>query len=74
MAQIQTVDEMMEAYRGEWAIIVDCEYDESRNLLRGRVVAHSPDRDDIYREMANHPEGGAVRYLGQIPADINYML
>ncbi len=74
MADIQTIDEMREAHRGEWAIIVDCEDDEYGRLVRGRVVAHSPDRNDIYEEMVNHPEGGAIRYLGQIPADVNYML
>ena len=74
MADIQTIDEMMETYRGQWAIIVDCEDDEYGRLVRGRVVAHSRDRDDIYRGMANHPEGGAIRYLGKVPADINYML
>ena len=64
MPAVQTIDEMGEAYRGEWALVVDCENDESGWLVRGRVVAHSPDRADIYAEMANHPEGGAIEYLG----------
>lgn len=74
MADIQTIDEMKEAYKDEWAIIVDCEDDEDGWLVRGRVVVHSPDRDDIYREMANHPEGGAIRYLGEVPADLSFAL
>ncbi len=83
MADIQTIDEMREAYRGEWAFLADCEDDGSGRLVRGKVVAHSADRDDVYRVMANYGEtadhsgeGGGyftVRYLGEIPA-INYML
>ncbi len=69
MPDMQTVDEMRETYRDEWVLIVDCELDESGWLARGRVVVHSPDRDDIYREIDNHPEGGGIRYFGEVPAD-----
>ena len=79
MVDIQAIDEMMEAYSDEWVFLADCENDESGNLLRGRVVAHSPDRDDVYREMADYSDDGgggyfAVKYFGEVPADIIYML
>ncbi len=85
MAEIQTIDEMREAYKAEWVFLADCETDEWGRPVRGSVVAHSPDRDDIYREMANYRETGdrsddgpvrcfAVEYLGEIPSDIYYML
>ena len=64
MPELQTIDEMREAYKDEWALVVDCEHDESGFVLRGRVVAHSSDRDDIYRDLANHPEGVAIEYFG----------
>ena len=79
MVDIQTIGEMRETYSDEWVFLADCEGDESGNLLRGRVVAHSPDRDDVYREMSNYSDDGgggyfAVKYLGEMPADIVYML
>lgn len=69
MAETQTIDEMREAYRGEWVFIADCEDDESARVFRGKVVAHSPDRDDVYRVMSNYSDDGgsgyfAVEYFG----------
>ena len=74
MGGIQTIEEMRAAYPDEWVLIVDCEYDESRKLVRGRVAAHSPRRSDVHKEMLNHPEGGAVEFFGRIPADVRFML
>ncbi len=54
MGGIQTIEEMRAAYPDEWVLIVDCEYDESRKLVRGRVAAHSPRRSDVHKEMLNH--------------------
>ncbi len=64
MIDKMTIDEMRKTYKDEWVLIVDWEDDESGWIARGKVVAHSRDRDDIYREMANHPEGWAIEYLG----------
>ncbi len=74
MAEKQTVEEMREAYDGEWAIVVDCEYDEARRLVRGRVAEHSPRKRDIYGAIKNHPEGGAIEFFGKIPNDLALML
>ncbi len=74
MAEIQTIDEMRETYREDWVLVADYDGDEFGRLVRGRVVAHSLDRDDIYREMANRPGGWAVEYFGEIPADLYYVL
>ncbi len=65
MADIQTIDEMREAYKDEWAIVVDCEHDDAGWVVRGRVVEHSPRRSDVYKAMADHPEGGAIEYFGR---------
>ena len=74
MDEVQTLEEMRAACPDEWVRIVDCERDESGSLVRGRLVAHSPRRSDVHKEMLNHPEGGAVRYFGQVPADLSFML
>ncbi len=74
MEKVLTLEEMREAYKGEWAIVVDCERDEAGWVVRGRVAEHSPRRSDVYKAIANHPEGGAIRYFGEVPTDVVYML
>ncbi len=74
MEQTLSAEEMRAAYRDEWAIVVDCEYDEAGWLVRGRVAEHSARRSDVYKAMSNHPEGGAVEYFGEIPEDVTIIL
>ncbi len=73
MAELQTIDEMRAAYDGDWVIIVDCHHDESGKLVSGRVAAHSQKKSEAYREIPRH-KSGAIRYFGEIPADLYYML
>lgn len=75
MADVQTIDEMREAYKDEWVLIVDGDYDEAGWVLRGRVVAHSPRRDDVHKAMLEHPaKDVAIRCFRKIPADMKFML
>ncbi len=73
MAELQTIDELRAAYDGEWALIVDCEFDDDGLLARGRVAAHRPERDELSEEMARY-DSGAIRFFGKVPADLYYML
>ena len=75
MAKTQIIEEMREAYKDEWVFIVDCEYDEAGWVVRGRVAAHSPKRDDVHKAMLEHPaESGAIRCFRKVPADLKFML
>ncbi len=74
MGNVLTLEEMRAAYKDEWAIVVDCEYDEAGWLVRGRVAEHSVRRSDVYKAMSDHPEGGAVEYFGKIPEDVTIIL
>ncbi len=75
MADKQTIEEMREAYRDEWVWIVDCEDDELGQLVRGRVVAHSPRRSDVHKAMLEHPaRSGAIRCFRKVPADLKFAL
>jgi hypothetical protein len=44
-------------------------------VLKGEVLAHSPERDDIYAAF-DRREGKsvAVEYTGQVPTDIDYLI
>ena len=69
MAELQTIDEMRAAYDGDWVLIVDCEHDETGWIVRGRVVAHSLNRDDVHDELSRH-DTCAIRYFGKVSANL----
>ena len=40
-----SLEDMFTKYPDQWLFIVDCEHDESTQLVSGIVAAHSPSRD-----------------------------
>lgn len=71
MMEILTIEQMYEHYRNEWLLIAFTEIDDDFNVLKGEVLAHSPERDDIYAAF-DRREGKsvAVEYTGQVPANL----
>ncbi len=45
---ILTLDEITNKYPNEWVLIAYTELDENLNVVRGKVLANFPNRDDIY--------------------------
>jgi hypothetical protein len=47
------------------------EVDASLNLVSGEVLAHSPSREEIYRQLL-HVKGKriSIEYTGKVPADL----
>lgn len=50
MAQVLNIDEIKSRYDGEWVLIGDPVTDESLSVIRGNVLSHSKDRDEVYRK------------------------
>jgi hypothetical protein len=70
-----TVAEMDAAYESEWILIDDPVTDESQNVQAGRVLAHSKDRDEVYRAAAAlRPARFAILYTGSAPANTAIVL
>ena len=68
MSAVLTYDEIKERYPDEWLLIVDTELDDELNILRGTVLAHSKDRDEVYRKiMSLKGRSFAVEYNGEPP-------
>lgn len=62
-------------FEGEWVLIEDPEVDERLDVLRGRVLFHSPDRDAFDRKMLElRPRRSAVLYPGPWPDDLIVVL
>jgi hypothetical protein len=70
MAKDLTLAEMAQRYDGEWLLIAYTELDEDMVVVRGEVLAHSPDQGAVYDALPL-AKGRAVafEYVGQVPAD-----
>lgn len=75
MDEILTLEQIKEKCPDEWCLVECVEVSEDWEIIRGKVLAHSPDRDVIYGQLAttkaNHV---AVEYTGEIPDDWAIML
>ena len=75
MNQVMNIEAIRKQYVGEWVLIAYTELDDELRVVRGQVLAHSPDRDEIYRKLLS--VGGqrvAVEYLGEVPEDLAVVL
>ena len=77
MSDTVTREEMEATFAGQWLLVGHPEWDEELNLIRGEVLAHSADRDEIYRRLLSTKKPGdslAIEYVGPIPDDAAVML
>jgi hypothetical protein len=77
MDEVLTIDEMNERFPDEWVLIGDPETDASLEVLRGRVLYHGRDREEMYRSAAALPvpKRFATHYTGDLfPDDMEYCL
>lgn len=62
------MSEIVKKYPGEWVLIEYQELDNDLNVRRGKVIAHSPNKEKIYqRLMETKGQNIAVEYAGQLP-------
>ena len=66
--QEMTIREIESSFDSEWVLVGDPETDEFHNVLRGNVLHHSKDRDEVYRKgLELRPKRVAILYLGRPP-------
>jgi hypothetical protein len=72
--EVLTFDGIKERHAPEWVLIGDPQTDEYQRVLAGRVLFHSPSRDEVYQKAIElGPTHSAFRYLGTFPADIVFV-
>lgn len=75
MDDLLTMDEIRTRYAPDWVLIGDPQTDESQRLQAGRVLFHSPDREEVYRKAIQlRPQHFAFRYLGEWPENMAFLL
>jgi hypothetical protein len=68
MNEILTREEIESRFDSEWVLVEDPEVNEHLEVLRGKVIWHSKDRDEVYRKAIElRPKSAATLYTGTIP-------
>jgi hypothetical protein len=75
MNKMLTIDEILSIYDSEWVLVGDPVTDEAHHVLSGRVLAHSRDRDEVYRRAIElKPGRSAFLFTGTIPENTAVVL
>ena len=73
--EILTLEEIQKRYPRQWVLIVEPELDEDLNVIRGKVLANSPDQDEAYSKLSlRNGKPIAIEYTGPVSDDIVVML
>ena len=68
MNEVMTAEEINEKFPSEWVLVEDPETEPNLTVIRGKVLWHSPDRDELYQKLKElKPIHSAILYTGSIP-------
>lgn len=75
MNEVLPIEEIRSRFESEWVLIEEPETDEHLNVIRGRVIHHSKDRDEVYRKAVSlRPKRSGLIYTGEIPEETAVVL
>lgn len=68
MERVMTIGEIESEFESEWVLVDEPETNAQLEVLKGKVLHHSKDRDEVYRKAVNlRPKRSAILYTGSIP-------
>ena len=68
-------EEIKNAFKDQWVLVQVDEVDASFNILEGEVLAHSKDKEEVYKKLLQiRPKQFSVEYTGVIPEDLAVVL
>ena len=69
--KLMSQSEIESEFKNEWVLVQDPEFDINDNLLSGKVISHSTDRDEVYRiDRELRPAFAAYLFTGPTPENI----
>ena len=72
--ELLSMKKIVEKYKDEWVLIEYEELDEDLNVKKGKVIAHSPRKDEIYARLSEtRGKNVAIEYTGKLPEDLAVM-
>lgn len=75
MSEMMTFEEIKQNYNEQWVLIAYSETDEDLQVVKGKVIAHSVNKEDIYQALEVASEQPlAIEYIGQVPKDLAFIL
>lgn len=75
MEQEMTMAEIENQFDSEWVLVEEPQTNEDLEVLKGKVLHHSKDRDEVYRKAVSlRPKRSAILYTGEIPEDTAVVL
>jgi hypothetical protein len=70
-----TREEICQRYAGQWVLIEYRQLDEQLNVIEGEVIAHSPEKEEIYRLLLGTTgKNIAIEYAGEVPRHLEALL
>lgn len=67
-------EEIRKQYAGQWVLIEYKQLDEQLNVVEGEVVAHSPTKEEIYKQLLQTKgKDIAIECAGEFPQDLQVM-
>ncbi|MDJ0901270.1 MAG: hypothetical protein QNJ55_20940 [Xenococcus sp. MO_188.B8] len=75
MSDLMTFEEIQQNYDGEWALIAYTATDENSPVIKGKVLAHSLNKEEIYQALESVTEEHlAIEHLVQVPENLDLIL
>jgi hypothetical protein len=70
MDEVMTYEQMKRKFKDEWLLIEDPELTEVLQIIRGKVLWHGKNKNELYRvAMELRPKHPAIWYTGTWPKD-----
>ncbi len=69
-----TLDQIKKRYPNEWVLLAEPETDKMLNIKSGIVIAHSPQRSEIYLKQRGLEGNYAIEYTGDIAKNKIFVL
>jgi len=75
MSDMLTIAEIAAQFVSEWVLVEDPQTNDALEVQSGKVLSHSKDRDEVYREAVRlRPKRFAMLYTGTLPKDTAIVL
>jgi hypothetical protein len=75
MNQILPIRQINKKFKGEWVLVENPELNKDMEVVRGKVVWHSKNRDEVYEKALElRPKRPAFLFTGKLPKDMAIIL
>lgn len=68
--RVQTISVLKRRYPKEWLLLTHVTADQLTRPIKGKLVAHSKNRDEMYDRLGRIRGSVCMTYAGKIPQDL----